>query len=229
MHRRGGTRHQPRRHLGPYIAALMAPGGHLVCVEANPRLLPGLRERLARRTASLRVDFIHSAVTGHCGAAVLDLSPRRCPAARRRGRSAGAHAARDPAANRGGRFRPGSRYRGSRVRLSPAGPRCAARLPTRGHRAARHHRRWPRGVGFRSPGGCGFRRSSNRWPSRSCRQPRPAVTRHISAASRIVRANAAGPNRADRSAPPRRSLSRRARSSSSRDSCLASMAGSPDR
>jgi FkbM family methyltransferase len=59
-----------------HIAALMAPGGHLVCVEANPRLLPGLRERLARRTASLRVDFIHSAVTGHCGAAVLALSPK---------------------------------------------------------------------------------------------------------------------------------------------------------
>jgi FkbM family methyltransferase len=54
----------------------MAPGGRLVCVEANPLLLPGLRERLARRTASLRVDFIHAAVAGHCGGAVLALSPR---------------------------------------------------------------------------------------------------------------------------------------------------------
>jgi FkbM family methyltransferase len=59
-----------------HVAALMAPGGHLVCVEANPRLLPGLRERLAPRTASLRVDFVHAAVTGHCGGAVLALSPQ---------------------------------------------------------------------------------------------------------------------------------------------------------
>ena len=59
-----------------HIAALMAPGGRLVCVEANPRLLPGLRERLARRAASLRVDFVHAAVTGHCGDAVLALSPK---------------------------------------------------------------------------------------------------------------------------------------------------------
>jgi FkbM family methyltransferase len=59
-----------------HIAALMAPGGHLVCVEANPRLLPGLRERLARRADSLRIDFVHAAVTGHCGDAVLSLSPK---------------------------------------------------------------------------------------------------------------------------------------------------------
>ena len=59
-----------------HIAALMAPGGRLVCVEANPRLLPGLRERLARRTGSLQVDFIHAAVAGHCDGAVLALSPR---------------------------------------------------------------------------------------------------------------------------------------------------------
>ena len=58
-----------------HIAALMAPGGHMVCVEANPRLLPGLRERLASRTPSLRVDFVHAAVTSHCGDAVLAISP----------------------------------------------------------------------------------------------------------------------------------------------------------
>ena len=57
-----------------HIAALMAPGGRLVCVEANPRLLPGLRERLSRRTASLRADFVHAAVTGYCGDAVLAVS-----------------------------------------------------------------------------------------------------------------------------------------------------------
>jgi FkbM family methyltransferase len=59
-----------------HIAAQMAPGGHLVCVEANPRLLSGLRERLAHRVGSLRVDFVHAAVTGHCGEAVLSLSPQ---------------------------------------------------------------------------------------------------------------------------------------------------------
>jgi FkbM family methyltransferase len=58
-----------------HIAALMAKGGHLVCVEANPRLMPGLRGRLARRTATLRVDFVHAAVTGHCGDSVLAVSP----------------------------------------------------------------------------------------------------------------------------------------------------------
>jgi FkbM family methyltransferase len=54
-----------------HIAALMAPGGHLVCVEANPRLLPGLRARLARRAGSLRLDVMHAAVAGHCGDAAL--------------------------------------------------------------------------------------------------------------------------------------------------------------
>ena len=59
-----------------HIASQMAPGGHLVCVEANPGLLPGLRERLAHRASSLRVDFVHAAVADHCGDAVLALSPR---------------------------------------------------------------------------------------------------------------------------------------------------------
>ena len=59
-----------------HVATLMAPGGHLVCVEANPGLLPGLRERLAHHASSLRVDFIHAAVTSHCGRTVLSLSPR---------------------------------------------------------------------------------------------------------------------------------------------------------
>ena len=57
-----------------HIAALMAPGGHLVCVEANPRLLPGLRDRLARHAVSVRVDLVHAAVAGHCGDAALALS-----------------------------------------------------------------------------------------------------------------------------------------------------------
>jgi FkbM family methyltransferase len=57
-----------------HIAAGMAPGGHLVCVEANPELLPGLRERMARHAASLRVDLVHAAVTDHCGSAVLTMA-----------------------------------------------------------------------------------------------------------------------------------------------------------
>jgi len=57
-----------------HIAAVMAPGGHLICVEANPHLLPGLRCRTAPRAASLRIDVIHAAVTSHCGTALLALA-----------------------------------------------------------------------------------------------------------------------------------------------------------
>ena len=58
-----------------HVAALMAPGGRLLCVEANPSLLPGLRDRLARHTVSLHVDFLHAAVTDTCGEVVFDVSP----------------------------------------------------------------------------------------------------------------------------------------------------------
>ena len=58
-----------------HIAAVMAPGGRLVCVEANPRLIPGLSERIAPHTAGLRVDVIHAAVTGHCGTTELVIAP----------------------------------------------------------------------------------------------------------------------------------------------------------
>ena len=58
-----------------HVAALMPPRGRLVCVEANPRLLPGLRDRLAPYTASLHVDFFHAAVSDACGEAVFDVSP----------------------------------------------------------------------------------------------------------------------------------------------------------
>jgi FkbM family methyltransferase len=57
-----------------HIAAAMAPGGHLVCVEANPQLIPGLTARVGERTAALRVDVIHAAVTGHCGTATLTVT-----------------------------------------------------------------------------------------------------------------------------------------------------------
>jgi FkbM family methyltransferase len=58
-----------------HIAAMMAPGGHLVCVEANPGLIPGLRDRTLPRIASLQVDLIHAAVTSHCGTTVLTVAP----------------------------------------------------------------------------------------------------------------------------------------------------------
>lgn len=57
-----------------HIAAAMAPGGHLICVEANPRLLPGLRERTLRYASHLRVDVVHAAITDHCGATVLTIA-----------------------------------------------------------------------------------------------------------------------------------------------------------
>jgi FkbM family methyltransferase len=57
-----------------HIAEVMAPGGRLICVEANPSLIPGLRDRTARRAALLRFDVVHAAVTSHCGATDLTLA-----------------------------------------------------------------------------------------------------------------------------------------------------------
>lgn len=57
-----------------HIAAVMDPGGHLVCVEANPRLVPGLRERILQRAAPQRVDIVHAAVTHYCGTTVLTVA-----------------------------------------------------------------------------------------------------------------------------------------------------------
>jgi FkbM family methyltransferase len=54
-----------------HIRAVMAPEGRLICVEANPRLIPGLSERAASQTGQQRVDVIHAAVTSHCGTAEL--------------------------------------------------------------------------------------------------------------------------------------------------------------
>jgi FkbM family methyltransferase len=57
-----------------HIASVMAPGGHLTCVEANPRLMPGLRERTSRHCGRVLVDVIHAAVTDHCGTAALTVA-----------------------------------------------------------------------------------------------------------------------------------------------------------
>ena len=54
-----------------HIAAVMAPGGRLVCVEANPRLIRGLTERAALHTTGLQYEVIHGAVTRYCGTAEL--------------------------------------------------------------------------------------------------------------------------------------------------------------
>lgn len=56
-----------------HVASLMRPGGHLICVEANPALLPGLRRRLLPHATGLRVDFVQAAVTHRCGTAELCL------------------------------------------------------------------------------------------------------------------------------------------------------------
>lgn len=57
-----------------HIASTMAPGGHLICVEANPRLMPGLRDRTSGRFDGIRVDVLHGAVTDHRGTAVLTVA-----------------------------------------------------------------------------------------------------------------------------------------------------------
>ena len=54
-----------------HIRAVMAPEGRLVCVEANPQLIPGLSERVASKAGQQRVDVIHAAVTAHCGTTEL--------------------------------------------------------------------------------------------------------------------------------------------------------------
>jgi len=57
-----------------HVGSVMVPGGHLICVEANPRLLPGLRMMTLRHASKLRVDVVHGAVTDHCGTTVLAIA-----------------------------------------------------------------------------------------------------------------------------------------------------------
>jgi FkbM family methyltransferase len=57
-----------------HIIKSLRPGGRLICVEANPRLIPALRENLARRVPSVQVEVVHAAIAGHCGEAVLHLA-----------------------------------------------------------------------------------------------------------------------------------------------------------
>jgi FkbM family methyltransferase len=59
-----------------HIASQMAPNGNLVCVEANPRLIPGLHKRISPWADTLQVEVIHAAVTGRCGTTALALAPQ---------------------------------------------------------------------------------------------------------------------------------------------------------
>ncbi len=57
-----------------HLADVMDPGGRLICVEANPTLLPGLRERTSRQALGLHVEVVHAAVTDHCGTSILTVA-----------------------------------------------------------------------------------------------------------------------------------------------------------
>jgi FkbM family methyltransferase len=54
-----------------HIAAVMPPGGRLICVEANPWLIPGLRQRMFPRASALQFEVLHVAVTDYCGSVRL--------------------------------------------------------------------------------------------------------------------------------------------------------------
>ncbi|MGH3401405.1 MAG: FkbM family methyltransferase [Streptosporangiaceae bacterium] len=56
-----------------HIAAQLGPDGRLICVEANPHLVAGLRERVTQHRRSATVDVLHAAIAGHCGEAFLRL------------------------------------------------------------------------------------------------------------------------------------------------------------
>jgi FkbM family methyltransferase len=58
-----------------HIASQMAKDGHLICVEANPQLFQGLRERLSPWANKLRVDVVHAAIADRGGTIALALSP----------------------------------------------------------------------------------------------------------------------------------------------------------
>jgi FkbM family methyltransferase len=57
-----------------HIASQMTTGGHLICVEANPRLIQGLRERLSPWTGKLRIDAVHAAIADRDGTSALAVS-----------------------------------------------------------------------------------------------------------------------------------------------------------
>lgn len=57
-----------------HVASVMLPEGHLICVEANPHLLSGLRQRASRYSYSVQIDVIHAAISDHCSQAHLNIA-----------------------------------------------------------------------------------------------------------------------------------------------------------
>ena len=59
-----------------HIAEVMDPEGDLICVEANPRLIQGLRQRALAGRRSPHVQVIHAAVTNYCGTTSFTLTSK---------------------------------------------------------------------------------------------------------------------------------------------------------
>jgi FkbM family methyltransferase len=58
-----------------HIATVMSPGDRVICVEANPQLVPGLMRGCLDALRPFRLEVIHAAVADHCGTTVLAMSP----------------------------------------------------------------------------------------------------------------------------------------------------------
>ena len=228
-----------------HVAALMAPGGRLLCVEANPSLLPGLRDRLARHTVSLHVDSSTLRSPIPAGRS-FSTYPRRL---KLEPGVAGCRRAL-PAGLSGRRVRvPASTLREILRRAEVdefdlicdiEGAEAAFLLKDpdvlrRCRRAVIELHATPSMAGpcrclisrrWRRPRGCGWSAVMGRSSAWSAHDTVPKAWR---AASLVVRANSVDPNLAERSAPACCIAPSSAGLSSRRSSCPASMAGSPDR
>lgn len=56
-----------------HIVSLLASGGRMLCVEANPYLVDGLRERITSFSRDAVVDVLNAAITSNVGMASLSL------------------------------------------------------------------------------------------------------------------------------------------------------------
>ncbi|WP_241831227.1 FkbM family methyltransferase [Parafrankia soli] len=56
-----------------HIASVVAPGGRIVCVEANPRLIEGLQSRLSPHLAHMQLDVEHAAISTEQGTATFSV------------------------------------------------------------------------------------------------------------------------------------------------------------
>lgn len=50
-----------------HIASVTVPGGRLLCVEANPRLVPGIRSRVGDHASHLRLEIENAAIADRMG------------------------------------------------------------------------------------------------------------------------------------------------------------------